>query len=192
MGRYTNSLRQSPDGFKKAKALFDAATPAEEMSREPVPAGQYVADILPDGCEMFTAGTGTEGYKLTFAIAEGPHKGRRLWLNLWLTEAAAPRSKRELSQLGITNGKQLDEPLPLGLRVKIMVLVESDDTGRKWNEVKWFKDVVFNPPSPNPFPPPTLANASPAPQANDAATPANDSPAPQANEDDDIFGPVPF
>ena len=198
MGRYTNSLRQSPDDFDDAYKLFDDATPAEERSRDPVPEGHYVADIVPNGCEMFKAKSGTDGYKLAFLIAEGPHKGRRLWMSFWLTKAAAPIARKELAKIGITNSDQLDprrktyKPLPLGIRVKVGVVVHESDKGEKWNEVKWFKDVVFNPPSPDPFAPSAPVGDSPAPQANDAATPANDSPAPQANEDDDIFGAVPF
>ena len=66
---------------------------------DPLPAGEYVARII--GGELTTAKTkGTPGYKLTFRVLEGEHEGRQFWDDIWLTPAALPMAKRDLTQAG--------------------------------------------------------------------------------------------
>jgi hypothetical protein len=83
----------------------------------PLPSGEYVARIV--GGELFTSRTkGTAGYKLAFRVLEGDHHGRQFWHDVWLTPAALPMAKRDLSKLGVTALEQLERPLPPGIRCK--------------------------------------------------------------------------
>jgi hypothetical protein len=92
----------------------------------PLPKGEYDAVIVQG--ELFTARTGTPGYKLTFEVGEGDCAGRRFWHDVWLTPAALPLAKRDLGKLGITRLEQLEQPLPARFccRVKLALLILLD------------------------------------------------------------------
>jgi hypothetical protein len=100
--------------------------------------GEYVA-LLIDGY-AFTANTGTKGYKLAFEIAEGEHTGRKVFHELWLTEAAKPQTKRDLDALGIKDPeRQLEGPVPQGIVVALTVVVRKDDDGIEQNRIRRIK-----------------------------------------------------
>ena len=83
----------------------------------------------------------TPGYKLEFTVAEGPHAGRRLWHDCWLTGNAIRHSKRDLQKLGITSLEQMERPLPAVFLCKVKVTIRADDNGIERNRVQSF-DVI--------------------------------------------------
>ena len=56
----------------------------------PLPSGEYRC-LLKSG-EVFTAKTGTPGYKMTFEVLDGEHAKRLVWHDVWLSEM--PRKSR--------------------------------------------------------------------------------------------------
>ena len=121
----TDSLR---DQWEQTEAATDFA---------PIPAGTYVARIISG--ELFTATTGTPGYKLCFKVIEGEHAGRLFWNDVWLTPPALPMAKRDLGKLGVTDLDQLGQPLPPGIRCKAKLTVRKDDDGSEYNRVRSFE-----------------------------------------------------
>lgn len=118
----------------------------------PLPAGEYICHVI--GGELETGHTrGTPGYKLTFAVIDGEFKGRRVWHDIWLTEAALPLAKRDLGKLGVTSLEQLEQPLPQGIRCVVKVVLRRDDDGAERNRVKSFDVVGIDLPPVDPFAP---------------------------------------
>src|SRR5436305_6159968 len=98
-----------PDGERKT--YFANWSGVKAAGDYVVPKGEYVALLIDGGAHV--AKTGTKGIKLVFEIAEGEHVGRKLFHDLWLTEAAKRQTKRDLDALGITDPeRQLDGPIP--------------------------------------------------------------------------------
>jgi hypothetical protein len=153
---------------------WNAVSPAPELA--PLPAGKYVGHLVDKGFDR--SSRGTPGVKLTFTVVEGEHTGRKLWLDVWLTEAAAPQARRDLAKLGITNKAQLEAPLVSGKRARceLTVIVQQADSGNVFNVVKRFEvlgiDDVPQEPA-DPFAPPADATAP----AADAGTPPPVDPA---------------
>ena len=116
-----------------------------------IPKGEYVAQLT--DASAHEAKTGTKGIKLVFEVAEGEHAGRKIFHDLWLTEAAKPQTKRDLDALGITDPeRQLDGPTPQGIVVALTVTVQKDEDGTERNRVRRIKflrvepDDAFEPP----------------------------------------------
>jgi hypothetical protein len=149
-------LLQQSDRASLARAWTET-TAAEELS--PLPAGTYRCLVL-EGA-LFSARTGTLGYKLTFEVADGEHAGRRVWHDLWLTPAAMAISKRDLAKLGIDQLDQLERPLPEGIVVDARVVLRRDDDGTERNRVARFEVVAVGPPAPDPFAPAGEAGTDP-------------------------------
>ena len=118
---------------------WDSTAPADKVDRSPIPAGTYRCRIL-EGT-LFTAKSGSKGYKLTFEVADGEHAGRRIWFDVWLTDNALPYAKRELAKLGVTRLDQLEQPLPARFVVNVTVRIERGDDGNSFNKVAGFDDV---------------------------------------------------
>ena len=130
----------------------------------PVPAGEYECHVQSGG--LFTAKSGTPGFKLTFRVLDGEHVGRQLWHDLWLTAPALPMSKRDLNKLGVTALEQLDTPLPAGrIRCTVRVALRADDSGEQFNRVRSFQVVGIDGPERDPF--------APAEDAESDVTPAD-------------------
>lgn len=127
------------DSLIKLKAAWDRTDAAAD--RGPLPAGTYQARVLSG--ELFTARTGTAGYKITFQVCEGEYDGRRFWLDLWITDASMPKLKRDLPKLGITDLAMLDRPLPDGIIVRAKVVQHTSDKGAVYNDVKQFEVVAI-------------------------------------------------
>ncbi len=98
---------------------------------------------------------GTPGYKLTLEVREGEHAGRRLWHDIWLSEAAISLAKRDLGKLGVTSLEQLERPLPEGIIVTAKVALRRGDSGEEFNRITRFELVAVEPPSPEPYAPKT-------------------------------------
>lgn len=118
---------------------------------KPIPSGDYRCRILSG--ELFNARSGTPGYKLTLEVLDGEHTGRRVWHDVWLSEAALSMAKRDLGKLGIEQPEQLERPLPDGIIVKARVALRRNDDGTEFNRVSHFDVVAVEPPTPEPFAP---------------------------------------
>jgi hypothetical protein len=118
---------------------------------KPIPPGKYSARLLCGALDE--AGTGTPTFKLTFEIKEGPHEGRRVWYDIWLSDAAQRGAVRDFNKLGIKNQEQLEQGLPPGILCEIAVAVRRDDNGTERNVVRTFEVTGVEKTEPNPFPP---------------------------------------
>jgi hypothetical protein len=159
---------------------WDSSPVAEDFG--PLPAGEYVAHVTEGSATR--SKSGTPGYMLTFKVAEGPHKGRLLWHDLWLTPAALPMTKRDLGKLGVRTLDQLDNPLPKGIRCRVKLVLRVGDDGREYNRVRSFEVVAIDRPEPDPFAPkeaeaPGADQQAKGPPAEEAAEVPTPEPAPQ-------------
>ncbi len=143
------------------RKLWNETTPTSDLA--PLPAGEYVAHVV-DGKLDRSRTNATPGYKLTFRVIEGPHNGRLLWHDCWLTPAALARSMGDLAKLGITTLEQMDQPLPRWIRVRCKVVVRNDDDGTARNRVRAFDAIGLDQPEQDPFAP----DAAVLPEADQA------------------------
>ncbi|MDB5311554.1 MAG: hypothetical protein JWO38_5756 [Gemmataceae bacterium] len=137
---------QAPGGDDLAN--FDAAT-GETF----IPAGWYSATIVRG--EVVTTKKQKQAYRLSFDVADGPHRGFRLWRYFTFDNAAnANRAKVQLAPLGLTTSAALRAPFPGPNRVitlKILVGVQKRPDGTPSNDVERFEvtDDRTAPPNPN-------------------------------------------
>lgn len=123
------------ENTSKLADLFNRTQAAADL--RVIPAGAYrclISDV-----RYYEAKNGTSAIRITLEVDEGEHKGARLWLPLWLTEAAMPMTKRDLGKLGINDLNDLS--FHPGTVVAAHVIVEDDDNGAERNRVSVF-DVV--------------------------------------------------
>jgi hypothetical protein len=132
---------------EKLEDAWDSTKPADDL--KPLPSGEYRCAVL---CgELFTAKSGTAGYKLTLEVIDGEHAGRRVWHDIWLTPAAMAMAKRDLGKLGVVQLEQLERPLPEGITVAAKIALRKDDDGQEFNRVRSFDVVAIEPPEPDAF-----------------------------------------
>jgi hypothetical protein len=143
--------------------------PADDLGL--LPEGDYHCRVI-DGT-VFTAKTGTSGYKLTFEIIDGDHAGRRIWHDVWLSDAAMSMAKRELRKLGITHDDQLYGTLPAGMVATVKLVLRRDDDGTERNRVRDFTVTGIQPDEPEPFAP-APSSVGPAPSDNGEAAEPDD------------------
>lgn len=141
---------------------FDEAEAASDLAT--LPRGKYRCRLV-DG-EAVQSKSGTTGYQLTFAVADGEHKGRRVWHTCWLTPAALPMTKRDLGKLGVTSLDMLKNPMPSGIVCDVAVVVRTDDDGTERNRVQSFDvvDVIVDPTGDDDFPSPAPSAPSATPE----------------------------
>jgi hypothetical protein len=132
---------------------------------KPLPAGEYRCRVVTG--ELFNAKGGTPGYKLTLEVHEGEHAGRRLWHDVWLSEAALPLAKRDLAKLGIESLSQLERSLPPGIVIAAKVALRRGDDESEFNRVTRFEVVEIERPQADPFAPEDIADADPDPTDGD-------------------------
>ncbi len=126
---------------ERLASLWKGTAAAAEFA--PLPPGEYTFRILTG--ELFTSKRGTPGYKLVLEVTEGEHEGRRAWHDLWLTAAALPMTKRDLSKLGVTNLEQLEQPLPAGILIRGKLALRHGDDGNENNQLRRFRCVGIEP-----------------------------------------------
>lgn len=123
---------------------FDASQVEPASSNDPLPAGKYLAAITNSEMKPTKAGTGSY-LELTFAVLDGPHKGRCLWARLNLDNpngTAVQIARAELSAIcravGVMAPKDSVElhNLPLVVSVKCK---KRDDTGDITNEIAGYE-----------------------------------------------------
>ena len=132
--RLRDIVRGNIDDFKRR---FDEAEPSAGF--DPLPPGTYQC-LAAEG-KVFAAKSGTEGFKVTFEVVVGPFTGRKVWLDIWMTEKSMSMAKGELAKLGIVRADQLEQPLPPGLIADVQVVVRTADDGTTFNRVRSFKVV---------------------------------------------------
>ena len=134
---------------EQIEKLWEVTTPAADL--KPIPAGDYRCRI--SGSALFNSRAGTPGYKITLDVLDGEHAGRRVWHDIWLSEAALSMAKRDLAKLGVGSLAQLERPLPPGIIVSAKVALRKGDDGAESNRVVRFEVVAVEPPEPEPFAP---------------------------------------
>jgi hypothetical protein len=134
---------------ERLKQAWDKAKTTNAFT--PLPRGTYRCVLVESN--VTNSSKGTPGLKLVFEILEGEHAGRRVWHDLWLTDAAMEFTKPQLSELGIESFEQLDKGVPAGIVADVLVVVRRGDDGDEWNRVKRFTVVGIDPPEPDAFAP---------------------------------------
>jgi hypothetical protein len=129
---------------------FAEADVAGELAA--LPRGEYRCRVT--NGELVTSKGGTPGYRITFTIDTGEHKGRRVWHTGWLTPAAMPMTKRDVGRLGIASLEQMELPIPPGIVTDVKVVARVDDDGTERNYVTGFTvvDVIADPTADTDFP----------------------------------------
>jgi hypothetical protein len=145
--RLTDILRNGER--ERLEKNWSMTKPADDL--KPIPAGYYRCRLLSG--ELFNAKTGTPGFKLSLEVIEGEHARRRLWYDIWLSEAALPIAKRDLAKLGIDGFEQLERPLTDGMIVKARIALRRNDDRIEYNRVDRFDVETVEPPAPEPFAP---------------------------------------
>jgi hypothetical protein len=115
--------------------------PAERFGA--LPAGEYDAVIL-DG-RLAQSRNGTPSYKLTLRVTSGDFAGRRIWYNVWLTEAALPITGGALVELGLTDLEQLPSLPVKGIRCRVRLTQWKGDNGKTYNAVQSFEVIAKDP-----------------------------------------------
>jgi hypothetical protein len=118
----------------------------------PVPRGTFVCHAT-RGELSKTEKKETPYYGIEFTIIEGPFKGRKLFHDCWLTDAALPGTKRDLLKLGITSPEMMERPLPRWIRCKVEVVIRKDDDGIERNKIRAFEVIGLDQPEIDPFVP---------------------------------------
>ena len=147
MGKLTDILTGTGGDFNDR---WNSTQAAGEFG--PVARGEYVCHVTQGELESSRT-KGTPGYKVEFTILDGDFKGRKLWLDCWLTPAALPQSKRDFGKLGITSPEMMERPLPRWIRCKVQAVIRKDDDGIERNRVQKFEVVCIDKPEADPFAP---------------------------------------
>ena len=155
MGKLSDILRNAGNAGDIADAWNTTTAAGDD---DILPRGEYVADIT-KGEAIESRSNRTPGYRLTFEVADGDHKGRRFWHECWFTPKAMSRTKRDLGRLGVTSLEQLERPLPGVFRCRVKLNVRRDDDGNESNRVRTFDVIDFRKPTPDPFAPGDIGKA---------------------------------
>lgn len=147
MGRLSDILNGSGGNFSN---IWDSTAAAGEFG--PLPPGEYECDVSRGELET-SRSKGTPGYKIEFTVRDGEFRGRKFWVDCWLTAAALPATKRDLGKLGITSLDQLERPLPRGIVASVKAVLRRDDDGTERNRVQRFAVLRIEPPEVDPFAP---------------------------------------
>jgi hypothetical protein len=131
------------------------ATTQAAVGFDPIPDGVHRCSIT-DGRLIASKSNETPGFRLEFRVIDGLYAGRRVWLDLWLTDKAIGIAKGQLAKLGIVSLEQLEEPLPPGLIADVRVGQETNGDGMTFNRVKSFKLVNADVPTGDNSPPEDL------------------------------------
>ena len=166
---------------------FDATNVEPATSREIVPPGKYVAQIV--SSEMKDTSTGGQMLELTLEIQDGPHARRKLWDNLNLVNAnpkATEIAQRTLSaichaigRMQVNDSEELHfRPLMITVGVKLAGTVEKSGYTHKTdkNEVTGYAAANGATASAQPRPAPVQQAQRPAPAPVQQAAPASNQP----------------
>jgi hypothetical protein len=130
-----NHRKRLSDVLTDSQALAKVWASTEAAGElTPLPAGEYRVRVLSG--ELFESKGGTPGYKLSLEVVDGEFAGRKLWHDVWLTQAALPMAKRDLGKLGITELAQLERPLPAGILLDVTVKVRKNNGGVEFPAIR--------------------------------------------------------
>jgi hypothetical protein len=132
------------------EALWNSTEAAADY--KPLPPGHYIVHLIA-GEKNQSRNKGTPCFKMTFRVIEGPHANRQVWHEVWLTPKAIGMAKRDLAKIGITSPKQMEAPIPPGLRCKLHVVIHRDDDGTERNRLRDFEVIGRDTPEADPFAP---------------------------------------
>ena len=154
-------LNSQKDQLERSWSTVKAAD-----DQKPIPSGEYRCRVV--NGELFTSRSkSTPGFKITLEVLDGEHVGRRVWHDVWLSEAALAMAKRDLTKLGIEHPSQLERPLPEGIIIAAKVASVATMTARittgSCGSMSWRLSLPT--PAPSRTPPPT--SPSHATQADD-------------------------
>lgn len=142
--------KKAEKSLEDMRQFFDTAEPAPSAV-ETIPKGEYLAYWIK--IKVDQASTGTGRIVLTFKIIGGQYVGKFLWLDLYVTQKAAPFAKRELAKLDLHTSADWAKPVPHGIRCTLRVIVETDNDGKQRNKIADFKVVGVDAEQPDPFAP---------------------------------------
>ena len=148
MGKLSDILRNGD--ADRLRITWNSTQAANDFGL--LPPGEYVCHVSKGELET-SRSKGTPGYKLEFSVIDGEFKGRKVWHDCWLTEAAMPQTKRDVGKLGITSLDQLERPLPPGIRCKVRVVTRKDDDNNEHNKVRTFEVIGIDTPKADAFAP---------------------------------------
>lgn len=154
MGKLSDILNGSGGGFND---VWNATAAAGDFGA--IPRGDYECDLIAGELESSRT-KGTPGYRLTFSVRDGEFAKRRVWHDLWLTQAAMPMAKRDLAKIGITTPEQMERPIPRGIVCKVSVALRVGDNGAQRNHVRSFVVLRVETPQADPFGPPPVGDAA--------------------------------
>lgn len=122
---------------------FDASAVSPDIAFGPIPAGQYIAQIVDSDLKTNRAGTG-QYIALQIEILDGEFKGRRVFSNLTIShtnKTAEQIGQAQLSALCRAVGvMQLTDTAQLhGRPIKITVRIRKDEKYGESNEVTGFE-----------------------------------------------------
>lgn len=163
---FRDALNDPNDDLNK----FDAATGGDDLAafdaatgETHIPAGTYTCTVARG--EVTLSKQGKQVYRLALDVADGPHRGFRLWRYYTFgTQGAANYAKNALAPLGLNSAADLrKKPFPepgRSITVKVLVTVRDDPQFGTRNDVERFvvTDDRTAPPNPNAVDPDKLAS----------------------------------
>ena len=129
-------------------AAFDTATTPDDLAAfddatgsTHIPAGWYDCAVV---CgELVTTKKGKPAFRLTLDVADGPHRGFRLWRYFTFENPAnANRAKAALAPLGLRTSADLRRPFPGAgrtVRLRVLVTVQDRPDATKGNNIERFE-----------------------------------------------------
>lgn len=156
---------------------FDASQVEPDQPRDPLPAGEYLAQIIDSSMEPTKSNNG-QFLKLTYQVVDGPMKGRLTWTRLNLdnpNDKAVEIAQRQLSAichacgvLQVQDSTQLHN-LPHVIKVDIEqrdVNYAPSNVIKSWRRAEGQpKPATAAQQQPAPFAPPAQQQTAPAQQA---------------------------
>jgi hypothetical protein len=131
----TPNRKRLSDVLSNAQALAKVWASTEAAGQlTPLPPGEYRCRVVSG--KLFESRNGNPGYKVTLQVANGDHVGRKLWHEVYLTQAALPMAKRDLGKLGITELAQLERPLPTGILLDVKVTIRKNNDGVEFPAIR--------------------------------------------------------
>ena len=122
---------------------IDCTREAEPVSREPLPEGPYLAQVIEDEMKPTKKGDGSY-LQLKMEVLDGPHKGRWIFDRLNLqnpNKTAVEISERQLLAVGKACGvAKLDDSSQLrGIPITVIVKIEKSSEYGDRNQVVTYK-----------------------------------------------------
>lgn len=145
---------------------------------EPMPAGEYTAEVVSGRLGQSKSGKGR--YELRLKVADGEHFGRAIFDDWYLTKDAMWKTGPFLAKLGIKSAEQCRRDFPPGWLARIRLKIESVD-GVPRNKLADIAIVGRKPDDPSaaatvdPFAPKPSTVATPVAEQSEKGGPTSDA-----------------